>query len=89
MNRQESITGQSLVEFTFAMIVVAFLIYGMIRIFWWAGRDLAMRSWTHDNTLMTLPASHNPADQLRADFYRVQPMGAVYNGSITNDNVSQ
>ncbi len=77
--------AQSTLEFTFAMIVIVFLIYGMVRVFRWAGMDLAQRRWVQDNSITTNPASGNPEAQLTADATMAQPMAAVYHGSITGN----
>lgn len=36
--------GQSTLEFTFAVVVVALLVYGLLRVFRWTGMDYAQRS---------------------------------------------
>ena len=75
--------AQSTIEFTFAMIVIVFLIYGMVRVFSWAGMDLAGRRLAQDNSLVSSP---DPKVQLAPDFYRVRSMDAIYNGSVSNGN---
>ena len=40
--------AQSTIEFTFAMIAIMFLIYGMVMTFRWAGMDLANRRYLQD-----------------------------------------
>ena len=86
--------AQSTVEFTFAVIVIVFLIYGMVRIFRWVGMDLAGRRMAQDETLIypswpnadysTNPNQFDPNAQTNPNFYRVQSMDAIYNGMITN-----
>ncbi len=80
--------AQSTIEFTFAMIVVLFLIYGMIMVFRWAGMDLANRRYMQDKSLT---GSKNPVEQLTTDAgtTRVLPMAAVYRGKITDGNISK
>jgi len=75
--------AQSTVEFTFAMVVVVFLIYGMVRVFFWVGMDLANRRVAQDNSLTD---GINASVQLNPDFYRIQSMDAMYTGSITNNS---
>jgi len=77
--------AQSTVEFTFAMIVVVFFIYGMVRVFFWVGMDLAQRRVAQDNSLTN---GVNPQTQLTPDFYRIQSMDAMYTGSITNSGTA-
>jgi hypothetical protein len=84
----KNIKAQSTLEFTFAMIVIVFLIYGMVKVFQWAGLDLAQRRWAQDNTLTNLFVNADgfadPASELNADIDSALPMGAMYHGSITN-----
>jgi hypothetical protein len=78
-------TAQSTLEFTFAMIVIMFLIYSMVKVFRWAGMDLAQRRWLQDNTIVNLDASGDPSSQLNSDIDSAQPMAALYHGSITGN----
>jgi hypothetical protein len=80
--------AQSTIEFTFAMIVVMFLIYGMVMIFRWTGMDLANRRYTEDTTLTTM-TSRDPTSELNASDDLVLPMAAVYHGNVSNGNTSQ
>jgi len=80
--------AQSTLEFTFAVIAVMFLIYGMVQVFRWAGMDLANRRLAQDNSiavdLSTVP-NGDPSAQLNADVgSSFLPMAAVWHGSITN-----
>jgi hypothetical protein len=43
--------GQVIIEFTFCMIVVFLMIFGLAKVFTWTGRDLAERSIAHDRLL--------------------------------------
>jgi hypothetical protein len=82
--------AQSTIEFTFGMIVILFLIYGTVRVFRWTGMDLAQRRFTQDTSL-NIPiiaggqAGYDPVIQLNMADDRVQPISAVYNGSITGN----
>ena len=44
-------TGQSTIEFTFAMIATMFLIYGLVVVLRWGGMDLASRRVAQDSAL--------------------------------------
>ncbi len=82
--------AQSTIEFTFAMVVIMFFIYGMVQVFRWAGMDLAQRRYFQDSSITTTSlAGGDPASQLNSDADISQPMAAVYHGSITNGNTSQ
>ena len=80
--------AQSTLEFTFAMIVILFLIYGMVQVFRWSGMDLAQRRFAFDNSITADPGA-DPAKQLSGDFDRVQPMAASYHGTVADGNTSQ
>ena len=84
----ENTKAQSTIEFTFAVIVIMFLIYGMIQVFRWAGMDLANRRFVQDSSITTTNFSDNgdPSVQLNSDIDAFQPMAAVYHGGITNGN---
>lgn len=84
---RENTKAQSTIEFTFAVVVVMFLIYGMVQVFRWAGVDLAQRRYLQDSSITANP-SGDPSSQLTADTGVAQPMSAVYHGSITG-NTSQ
>jgi len=76
------IKAQSTIEFTFATIVIMFLIYGMVQIFRWAGMDLANRRVAQDGALT---AGSDPDTQLSTNAGdSVLPLVAVYHGTITN-----
>ena len=79
---REKTKAQSTIEFTLAMIVIVFIIYGMVRVFRWVGMDLAQRRFAQDSTLTNLIGT-DPSSELNPDFYRYQSMDAIYNGSIT------
>ena len=86
----ENTKAQSTIEFTFAVIVIMFLIYGMIQVFRWAGMDLANRRYLQDNSITTANlVGGDPASQLNSDIGVALPMAAVYHGNITNGNASQ
>jgi len=82
-------TAQSTIEFTFAVVAIMFLIYGMVMMFRWAGMDLANRRVMQDKSLtMTNLPNGDPAAQLNNDSDYISPLGAVYNGNITDGNGS-
>lgn len=84
MNKEYN-KAQSTVEFTFAMVAVMFLIYGMVMMFRWAGMDLANRRVSQD---LSLTNQSGPFAQLNAVGDVVLPMDAVYHGGITNEDGS-
>ena len=94
--------AQSTVEFTFALIVIMFLIYGMVQVFRWAGMDLAQRQYSQDTSLTNMFVNtvtvdmgiygnytmdfYDPTSELNADLDSVLPLAAVYHGKLTNGN---
>ncbi len=67
--------AQSTIEFTFSVIVIVFLAYGLIRVFRWGGMDLAERRWTSDAVLKN--ESLSVEQQLAPDFYRPKRINAT------------
>ena len=88
MKRIKSVLGQSTIEFTFGMIVIVFLIYGMVRVFRWAGLDLAQGRYVQDKSLTQL-SSRDAGSALNYDLDNIQPIAAVYHGTVSNGNISQ
>ena len=70
--RAKDARAQSTIEFTFAMIIVLFLIFGLIRIFRWAGMDLAERRWTYDQEMK------------KPEFWKADTDGEVYRAKRIN-----
>lgn len=50
LTRYSSKQGQATIEFTFAMVIVALMIFGLIQIFRWTGMDYAEHSWDREYT---------------------------------------
>lgn len=93
---RENIKAQSTIEFTFAVIAIMFLIYGMVMVFRWAGMDLAQRRYEQDTSLTALqsvpgnPGYGDPATELQGSVGgSVLPMAAMFHGNVTNGNESQ
>ena len=85
---QENAKAQSTIEFTFAVVVVMFLIYGMVQVFRWAGMDLASRRFMQDAVIINLDDTGDPASELNSDTDGFQPIAAIYHGSITNNRAT-
>ncbi|MDE2221704.1 MAG: hypothetical protein KGK03_01395 [Candidatus Omnitrophica bacterium] len=78
--------AQSTIEFTFAVVVTMFLIYGLVMVFRWAGLDLANRRVMQD---ITLTNSADPYKELSSDDFYFLPMSAVYHGSVTGKDLNE
>jgi hypothetical protein len=84
----ENKSGQVMLEFTFAMIVIMLMMYSMMMIFRWTGKDMADRRIAHEDALfqnVQRPWSYkvdkvyqnSPEVQLDSYFYKPIKMNAV------------
>jgi len=77
--------AQSTIEFTFALVAVMLLAYGMVQIFRWAGLDLANRRFLQDNSFVI--KGNDPTKMLSSNAGDTfLEMGSVYHGTVTNGN---
>ena len=79
--------GQVILEFTFCMMIVLLMLFGVTKIFIWSGREYAGRSAAHDSTLY-LPITRDygsmgdgPAKQIDPYFYTPIKMNAIWDGN--------
>ena len=78
--------GQAALEFSFCMIVVFLMIYGIVMILRWTGLDLAERRRAHDTRLIApidqdyVNASDGPLYQVDPYFYSPIKMNAIWRG---------
>jgi len=70
--------GQVILEFTFCMIVILIMIYGVIKVFHWAGKDIVDRQKAYDAALLIQQGS--PRDQIKPFFHAPGKMDAVWDG---------
>ena len=67
--------GQSVIEFTFGMIILGMMVFGMVQCFRWVMLDLAERRVDHDliltNNMISTEAQLNP------NFHGVRKIDAV------------
>ncbi len=69
--------SQATIEFTFAMVVIAILIYGLLRIFSWVGMDNAERAWTAAHAPLVQQSDVVSLEQqLNKDVYRSKRLNA-------------
>ncbi len=79
--------AQATLEFTFGVIVLMFLVYGMVQVFRWAGLDLAQRRWSEDSSMFNIYlANGDPETELDSNIDEIMPMSPVYHGNITDGN---
>lgn len=77
--------GQSILEFTFTMIVVALILMGMFQIFVWQSNDMARRRQAHEDILkepFTDLGAAAPLKQVRPTFYGVSDLEATVASNI-------
>ncbi len=68
------VRAQSTIEMTFVMIAICLLALGMIRIFRWAGMDLAERRYENESTMTN---GTDVRQQLQPEFYRTKRVNAA------------
>ena len=73
--------GQVMIEFTFCMIIVFLMMYAVLMVFRWTGRDPGRRQKAHEDLLRsTGGGGGNPQPSIAPYFYTPEPMKAVWNG---------
>ncbi len=68
--------GQVILEFTFCMVVIMFMIYGLTKVFLWSGADLAERRKAHDKSLTQ--STGNPESQIHPYFHKHEKLNAIW-----------
>lgn len=74
--------AQSIIEFTFAMVIMALLIFGLVRTFQWAGLVLADHRFEHD---YSLTLSQDPLEQLSVNYYTPRRIDGVFRWGDNNN----
>jgi hypothetical protein len=78
--------GQVMVEFTFCMIILFLMMYGLVMVFRWAGLDLSQREAAHEALLAGpifedyVAPSTGPLRQIDPYFYQPAKMNGVWAG---------
>jgi len=77
--------AQVVLEFTFAMVILFLMLYGLLKIFHWTGLDLADRRKMHDALLVNadvVQSYNTPGEgallQIDPNFHRPLRMNAVW-----------
>ena len=85
-------TGQVVLEFTFAMIIVMLMIYGAMKVFQWTGEDLARRRIAHDERLTNTQIIRDyddfpdgPAANIDPYFYDPAGFNAIWKGRVNRE----
>ena len=80
-------SGQTMLEFTFSLVVVLLMIYGLVKVFEWTGKDLVGRRMAEDASLMGPvkriydDPAEGPLNQVYPYFYTPTKMNAIWNGT--------
>ena len=83
--KQKRNSAQVIVEFTFSLIMVLLILYGIVKVIRWSGVSLADRRIEHDRILNTnvpdnFPTfAQGPLRQVYPDFYNVKDMNLIFN----------
>ena len=73
--------GQATIEFTFAVIMILLLAYGLIMVFRWTGLTFAERRYEQEKSL-TRGATPEEQVNIKTSDYRTRHLEAVYPGKI-------
>lgn len=73
--------GQSTIEFTFAVIMILLLTYGMIMVFRWVGLTYAERRYGQEKSLTRGTTAEEQVGAQQAD-YRTRHLEAVFTGKV-------
>ena len=74
--------AQSTIEFTFAMVIVLILTYGLVRVFRWTALDLADRRIAHETVLQNVDLP--PLDQITPNFSRPRKIHGIFHFNLSN-----
>ena len=87
-NFRKSSFGQVTIEFTFCLLIVAILMYGLMKAFRWAGMDLSERRLAAETDLTFIidedwpgPSVNvsGPMRQFVLNYYKTKKIGMVFN----------
>lgn len=91
-NCQKSFRGQTMIEFTFCMIIVFLMAYSLTKVFEWSGRELVSRRVDHTTRLTytdasltrsyTTAAESEQISQISPFFSSGVDMNAVWRGGV-------
>jgi hypothetical protein len=78
--------GQVILEFTFCMLIVMLMVFGITKVLIWSGRDFAGRNEAHTKALTRdivkgyKDIGDGPLNQINPYFYTPVKMNAVWEG---------
>jgi hypothetical protein len=74
--------GQVILEFTFCMVIVLLMVYGITKILTWTGREYVGRITGHDETLfLSVPSRYSdsgPVRQIDPYYYTPVKLNAIW-----------
>ena len=77
-------SAQVMLEFTFSMIIVLLMLYALVMVFQWGGKELIQRQKAHEEGLyLEFDPNYNsiensPIRQMQQGFYNPASMDAIY-----------
>lgn len=85
--KNKSHKGQAILEYIFAMFMVALLVYGTVKVWEWTGLDLRDRRVHHEESLTNhiSGAADSPLQQIDPFFHQVRRIKGVYPNPKTVD----
>lgn len=74
--------GQSTIEFTFAVMVILLIAYGLIMVFRWVGLSYAERRYKQEHSMTAGAHEEQQVANTNNAGYRTRHLQAVYPGSL-------
>ncbi len=80
------LSGQTMIEGTFSVMVIVMLLLSMVKVFFWVGTDLSNRRAAHEQTLI----SPVPAGDINDNYRQIRPVfyeGTPIDGLAINSDI--
>lgn len=74
--------GQTMIEFTFCMIIVFLMIYSITKVFEWSGRELVSRRVGHTSRLTTSGGGLTRSYTSAADSEQIAQISPFYSSGV-------
>lgn len=78
----EGYQGQTMIEFTFCMIIVFLMVFSLTKIFEWSGRELVARRLGHDTRLTYTDASLTRSYTSAADSEQIAQISPFFSSGV-------
>lgn len=74
--------GQTMIEFTFCMIIVFLMVFSLTKVFQWSGRELTARRLGHDSRLTYTDASLTRSYTSAADSEQIAQISPFFSSGV-------